>query len=55
MPGSLQQKTTSKTLGEELARVEGQLSLFVKLPIAFSVPALVGIIGILLKMLWCGS
>ena len=41
-------------LGERLARVEGQLNLFVKLFIAFNVPVLVGIRGILLKMMWSG-
>jgi len=34
-----------------MARVEGQLSLFVKLFIAFNLPILLAIIGILLRMI----
>ena len=41
-----------KTLLERVARVEGQLSLFIRLFIAFNVPLLVAVIGILLKMVW---
>jgi len=37
-------------LEQRMAKVEGQLSVLVKLFIAFNVPILVGIIGILLKM-----
>ena len=33
-----------------LSRVEGQLSLFIKLFIAFNIPILVGIVGILLGL-----
>jgi len=35
---------------QRTARIEGQLSLFIKVFIAFNVPILIGIIGILLKM-----
>lgn len=38
------------TLEQRVARIEGQLSLFVKLFVAFNVPILIGIIGILLRM-----
>jgi len=37
------------SLEQRVSRVEGQLSLFIKMFIAFNVPILVGIIGILLK------
>ncbi len=39
-----------RRLEERMARVEGQINLLVKLFIAFNVPVLVGIIGILLKL-----
>jgi hypothetical protein len=35
-----------------LARLEGQMSLFVKLFIAFNLPTLIAVIGILLKMVF---
>jgi hypothetical protein len=38
-------------LGEKMARIEGELSLFIKLFIAFNVPLLVGVIGLLLEFL----
>jgi len=38
-------------LQQRVARVEGQLSLFVKLFAAFNLPTLLGVVGILLKML----
>ncbi len=44
---SLDQRISS--LEQRISRVEGQLSLFIKMFIAFNVPILVGIIGILLK------
>ena len=37
-------------LERRAARVEGQLSLFVKLFAAFNLPTLLGVVGILLKM-----
>jgi len=37
-------------LEQRVARVEGQLSLFVKLFVAFNLPILLGVVGILLKM-----
>ncbi len=39
-------------LDKRLTRVEAQLGLFIKLFIAFNVPILIGIIGILLKMVY---
>jgi ABC-type Fe3+-citrate transport system substrate-binding protein len=38
-------------LEEKMARIEGELSLFIKLFIAFNVPLLVGVIGLLLELL----
>jgi len=38
-------------LEQRVAKLEGQMSLFIKLFIAFNLPILMGIIGILLKML----
>lgn len=40
------------SLESRVSRLEGQMSLFIRLFIAFNVPTLVGIIGILLKMLF---
>ena len=37
---------------ERLARLEGQMDLFVKLFIAFNVPILIAVIGILLRMVF---
>ena len=37
-------------LEQRVARLEGQLSLFVKLFVAFNLPILLGVVGILLKM-----
>jgi len=37
-------------LENRVSKLEGEISLFIKLFIAFNVPILVGIIGILLKM-----
>ena len=37
-------------LKQRVARIEGQLDLFIKLFIVFNLPILLGIIGILLKM-----
>jgi chromosome segregation ATPase len=37
---------------ERLSRLEGQMDLFVKLFIAFNVPILIAVIGILLKMVF---
>ena len=37
---------------ERLARLEGQMDLFVKLFIAFNVPILIAVIGILLRMIF---
>ena len=39
-------------LGQRVARIEGQLNLFIKLFIVFNLPILLGIIGILLKMIF---
>ncbi len=39
-------------LEQRAARLEGMLGLFVKLFIAFNIPILIGIIGILLKMVF---
>ncbi|ABL78914.1 hypothetical protein [Thermofilum pendens] len=38
------------SLEQRIARLEGMMGLFVKLFIAFNVPILVGVVGILLKM-----
>jgi hypothetical protein len=40
------------SIEERLARLEGQMDLFVKLFIAFNVPILIAVIGILLKMVF---
>ncbi len=40
------------SIEERLARLEGQLNLFVKLFIAFNLPILIAVIGILLKMVF---
>ena len=45
---SLEGRVSSLERGS--ARIEGQLSLFVKLFVAFSLPTLMGIVGILLRM-----
>ena len=37
-------------LEQRIARLEGMVSLFIKLFIAFNVPLLIAVIGILLKM-----
>jgi type IV secretory pathway component VirB8 len=37
---------------ERLARLEGQMDLFIKLFIAFNLPTLIAVIGILLKMIF---
>ena len=37
---------------QRVARIEGQLDLFIKLFIVFNLPILLGIIGILLKMIF---
>ncbi|RLE56054.1 MAG: hypothetical protein DRJ40_06500 [Thermoprotei archaeon] len=39
-------------LEQRVARLEGMMSLFIKLFIAFNVPLLIAVIGILLKMIW---
>ena len=39
-------------LEQRVARIEGQLNLFIKLFIVFNLPILLGIIGILLKMIF---
>ncbi len=39
-------------LEQRVAHLEGMLSLFIKLFIAFNIPILIGIIGILLKMVF---
>ena len=39
-------------LKQRVARIEGQLDLFIKLFIVFNLPILLGIIGILLKMIF---
>jgi len=46
---SLEQRITG--LEHRIVELEGQMSLFIKLFIAFNLPILMGIIGILLKML----
>jgi chromosome segregation ATPase len=40
------------SIEERLARFEGQMDLFVKLFIAFNVPTLIAVIGILLRMIF---
>ena len=40
------------SIEERLARLEGQMDLFVKLFIAFNVPILIAVIGILLKIVF---
>jgi chromosome segregation ATPase len=40
------------SIEERLARLEGQMNLFVKLFIAFNLPTLIAVIGILLKMVF---
>jgi predicted nucleic acid-binding Zn-ribbon protein len=40
------------SIEERLARLEGQMDLFVKLFIAFNLPILIAVIGILLKMIF---
>ena len=40
------------SIEERLTRLEGQMSLFVKLFIAFNLPILIAVIGILLKMVF---
>jgi len=40
------------SIEERLARLEGQMDLFVKLFIAFNLPTLIAVIGILLKMIF---
>jgi chaperonin cofactor prefoldin len=40
------------SIEERLARLEGQMNLFVKLFIAFNLPILIAVIGILLKMVF---
>ena len=40
------------SIEEMLARLEGQMSLFVKLFIAFNLPILIAVIGILLRMIF---
>jgi predicted nuclease with TOPRIM domain len=44
---SLEQRVSS--LGQRMSKIEGQLSIMIKMFIAFNVPILVGIIGILLR------
>lgn len=39
-------------LSQRVSRLEGMMGLFIKLFIAFNVPILIGIIGILLKMIF---
>jgi chaperonin cofactor prefoldin len=39
------------SIEERLARLEGQMNLFVKLFIAFNLPTLIAVIGILLRMI----
>jgi hypothetical protein len=41
-------------LEARISRLEGQMSLFVKLFIAFNLPILLGIIGMLLKLVFTG-
>jgi predicted nucleic acid-binding Zn-ribbon protein len=40
------------SIEERLARLEGQMGLFVKLFIAFNLPILIAVIGILLRMVF---
>ena len=40
------------SIEERLARLEGQMSLFVKLFIAFNLPILIAVIGILLRLVF---
>ena len=40
------------TLEQRVTKLEGMMSLFVKLFIAFNVPLFTAVIGILLKMVW---
>jgi chaperonin cofactor prefoldin len=40
------------SIEERLARLEGQMNLFVKLFIAFNLPILIAVIGILLRMIF---
>jgi predicted ribosome quality control (RQC) complex YloA/Tae2 family protein len=40
------------SIEERLARLEGQMDLFVKLFIAFNLPTLIAVIGILLKLIF---
>jgi predicted ribosome quality control (RQC) complex YloA/Tae2 family protein len=40
------------SIEERLARLEGQMDLFVRLFIAFNLPILIAVIGILLKMIF---
>jgi hypothetical protein len=40
------------SIEERLARLEGQMNLFVKLFIAFNLPILIAVIGILLRMVF---
>jgi hypothetical protein len=40
------------SIEERLARLEGQMNLFVKFFIAFNLPILIAVIGILLKMIF---
>jgi hypothetical protein len=40
------------SIEERLARLEGQMGLFVKLFIAFNLPILIAVIGILLRMIF---
>jgi uncharacterized protein YlxW (UPF0749 family) len=40
------------SIEERLARLEGQMNLFVKLFIAFNLPTLIAVIGILLRMIF---
>jgi len=57
-------KTTKEDIGRlearinsldvRISRLEGQMSLFVKLFIAFNLPILLGIIGMLLKLVFTG-
>jgi hypothetical protein len=42
------------SLDVRISRLEGQMSLFVKLFIAFNLPILLGIIGMLLKLVFTG-
>jgi chromosome segregation ATPase len=40
------------SIEERLTRLEGQMNLFVKLSIAFNLPILIAVIGILLRMIF---